>query len=165
MSKQYFFNFTILDEPIQYGTLRFTSVESFYQAMKTLDQTVREEISHLGPTQAKRRGRQVDLRPDWDAAKLKVMEYGLSRRYVPGSFDAKKLMGCQGDIVEWNRHCDIYWGCCLCDDHKGIGENHLGILLMKLRDDLITMSPMQDGLAAASNPVIASSTLAGDSYG
>lgn len=41
----------------------------------------------------------------------------------------------EGEIVEENSWRDTYWGVC-----KGVGENHLGKILMKIRDELIAGS-------------------------
>lgn len=136
MSQQYFFNFTILDEPIKYGELRFYSVEAFYQAMKTLDQFEREKMSHMTPPQVKKYGSKVKLRDNWDNIRADVMQLGIELRYRPDSFDAKKLLETNGPIVEWNRHHDIFFGRCLCDEHNDEGQNVLGLLLMERRLEL-----------------------------
>lgn len=41
------------------------------------------------------------------------------------------------DLIEQNKRHDIYWGVCTCKKHNLIGKNHLGILLMKIRNSLI----------------------------
>lgn len=144
MSQQYFFNFTILDEPIKYGELRFYSVEAFYQAMKTLDQSEREKMSHMAPPQVKKYGGKLKIRPNWDEIKSDVMRLGIALRFKYDSFDASKLSETASTpIVEWNRHHDIYWGKCLCDEHKGKGENILGLLLMERRLELSLASVAQ----------------------
>ena len=40
-----------------------------------------------------------------------------------------KLQLIEGEIVEENTWGDTFWGVC-----KGVGENHLGKLLMEIRD-------------------------------
>lgn len=53
----------------------------------------------------------------------------------------KQLKEVKGEIVEYNRWHDNYYGFCLCKEcsekHKGVmtkDNNHLGQLLMKIRD-------------------------------
>jgi ribA/ribD-fused uncharacterized protein len=133
----YFSNFHELEEPIVYGDLRFFSVEAFFQAMKTHDRIERYAISRMKPREAKDAGRMVKLREDWEEIKLDVMEYGLRKRFKMGTLDAGLLMDLEGEIVEWTTGWhDTVWGKCKCNAHKGQGKNLLGILLMKIRDDL-----------------------------
>ena len=60
------------------GCLIFDSTEAFFQAMKTLDWSDRRRIAEKrNPGEAKRAGRRVAIRPDWDAIKKEVMLYAL----------------------------------------------------------------------------------------
>jgi predicted NAD-dependent protein-ADP-ribosyltransferase YbiA (DUF1768 family) len=42
----------------------------------------------------------------------------------------------EGEIVESNNWHDNYWGDCTCLRCYRIGENHLGKILMRLRDEI-----------------------------
>lgn len=81
---------------------------------------------------AKQVGKTVKLRSDWDSIKLKVMEKVLRMKFGRGSVLARLLVE-TGDmpLQEDNTWGDTFWGVC-----NGVGENHLGKLLMKLRDEL-----------------------------
>lgn len=61
------------------------------------------------------------------------METALRHKFAPGTNWHARLMD-TGDeeIVEWNNWGDRYWG---RDVSDGGGENHLGRLLIKLRDE------------------------------
>lgn len=135
--KNWFSNFLPLDEPMQFkGGLSFTTVENFYQAMKTLDESDRSKIAVMSAGESKRYGKRVKLRADWDERKLDVMEYALRKKFAPGTSWHRKLMAAVGEIVEWNYWHDNYWGNCTCSRCKGKpGENHLGRLLMKIRTE------------------------------
>jgi ribA/ribD-fused uncharacterized protein len=94
---------------------------------------VRDYISKMGdPAKAKRFGRTLKLRSDWDDVRLKVMEYGLREKFLKND-DLKELLLQTGneELVEGNWWGDVFFGVC-----KGVGENHLGKLLMKIRDEI-----------------------------
>lgn len=112
--------------------------EHFYQAWKAENVTdfmfVRQAKT---PGEAKKRGRTVKIRPEWDEIKLAVMETGLRGKFnTEGDDDqriaAEKLLA-TGDayLEETNGWGDTFWG--VCGD---TGSNHLGIQLMALREEL-----------------------------
>lgn len=111
----------------------YHTVEQAYQAAKTLSLKEREKIQ-LAKTaaEAKKLGKKVTMRPDWDNIKLSVME-GLVKDKFVNSPILKDWLLDTGDeeLVEGNWWGDTFWGVC-----KGVGENHLGKILMKVRDSL-----------------------------
>lgn len=114
------------------GTL-YPTVEHAYQACKSEDPNLRLIIgSALTPALAKKYGRTAKLRPDWEKIKVKVMELCLRRKYER-SPKARKLLIATGDALleEGNHWGDTFWGVC-----GGVGENHLGKLHMKIREEL-----------------------------
>lgn len=130
----WFSNFKYLDSPFEYQGMKFHTIENFYQAMKTEkeDTETRRWIAGLNPSAAKKAGRKIKLRADWDQIKLGVMEYGLRVKFAPGTTWHQKLMETGNEeIVEWNNWGDKYWG----KTTDGIGENNLGKILMKLRQE------------------------------
>ena len=142
MERVWFSNFYMFDGPMAYGSLVFYSVETFYQAMKTKDQALREAISKMTPSQAKRAGRKLDVRPDWKDIRLAVMEYALRHKFAKGTTWYRKLVGSTEELVETNIWHDNYWGVCQCcvltQSPYGVrmckgGQNHLGKILMRLR--------------------------------
>ena len=130
--ENWFSNFLPNDKPFIYQGMTFYTVENFFQAMKTLDIEERKLIAAATPSKAKRLGRKVKLREDWEEKKLQVMEYALRIKFVPGTSWYTKLMATGNEeIVELNNWNDVYWGSTL----DGRGENHLGKLLIKLREE------------------------------
>jgi ribA/ribD-fused uncharacterized protein len=115
------------------GGWTYATVEHAYQAWKTNDQQQWVVLASraLMPTPgiAKRYSRQLSLRPDWESIKLQVMDNLLRQKFAPGSDLHAKLLATEGEIVEGNTWGDVFWGVC-----NGIGENHLGKLLMSIRD-------------------------------
>lgn len=110
----------------------YPTVEHAFQAAKTLSPLERERIQRAGsPGNAKALGRQVTLRPDWEDVKLNVMRDLLRQKFAFGTELSRKLRA-TGDmeLVEGNDWGDTYWGVC-----RGEGENHLGQLLMQIRQE------------------------------
>lgn len=103
------------------------------------------------PGQAKRLGRHVILKPDWDDIKVEVMRDLLERKFSDPRLDA--LLTCTQPhvLVEGNTWGDRFWGACWsaavrplqldpdfnwAEDVRGTlaGQNWLGKLLMEIRD-------------------------------
>ena len=123
-------NFWLVDVHM-YG-LVYPSVEHAYQAAKTLDLAAREEIRRANtPGIAKRMGQRVTLREDWADYRLMAMRGLLLRKFDPIQHTAlaeKLLATGQNTLIEGNYWGDTFWGVC-----RGVGENHLGRLLMEVR--------------------------------
>ena len=135
MSNFKFSNFQ--PSPIVIGGTTWPTVEHYYQAMKTSDPADQRKIRKLDtPGKAKRAGRKVKMRPDWEKVKEGFMMTGLRAKYASPDFK-KSLTTTEGEIVEFNKWHDNEWGSCICVKcrHKE-GKNKLGKLLMKLREEL-----------------------------
>lgn len=108
------------------------TVEHRYQATKTDDPEWRTAIMRCAtPGAAKKMGRRAPMRPTWDEEKLDVM-LTLLREKFSNPVLAQLLLG-TGDaiLIEGNWWGDRFWGIC-----KGQGENHLGRLLMQVREEI-----------------------------
>ena len=116
------------------------TAEHYYQAWKTLDFAERGKIwSADSPGQAKRFGQDVTLRDDWVYAKFDVMQNGLELKFDQNDDIRRLLLQTDGyHLVEGNYWHDNVWGECNCAKCIGIsGANWLGVLLMKLRKEII----------------------------
>jgi len=110
----------------------FGTVEGAYQAAKTLDLEVRAQIAALPrPGQAKRYGRKLKVRDDWEKVKLAVMEDLLRQKFAHPDLRQKLLDTGDAYLEESNTWGDRWWGVC-----DGKGQNHLGRLLMKIRNEV-----------------------------
>lgn len=78
----------------------FKSSESAYQALKNPSCAFRF-VGLSGPD-AKRLGRKIDLRPDWDAVKDDVMLSVINAKFDSNLFLRNKLGEIDGDIIEAN---------------------------------------------------------------
>lgn len=121
---------------VVYEGIGYPSSEHAFMSGKTLDQQEKLHIASLKtPGAAKRYGRTIKLRPDWEEVKFKVMEDVLRIKFSDPEL-RKRLLETNGYLIEervwWH---DLCWGACYCDRCNGKGENNLGKILMKIRDE------------------------------
>lgn len=123
--------------------LVFPSVEHYYQAMKSDNPTLWLMFVSGSPGQAKKNGRKLVLRENWNDIKLYFMESGLRAKFADSRM-ANLLLSTDGEmLVEGNTWHDNYWGICHCGKCEG-GLNNLGRLLMKIREDLRGRQPCRN---------------------
>jgi ribA/ribD-fused uncharacterized protein len=136
-SGEYRFLSNFYSSPFEYSDRLWPTVEHFFAAMKTKNYEQQEEIRLASsPGQAKRLGRAVDLRSDWESAKLRVMRAGLQLKFAVGSELADRLLATRNaHLVEGNTWGDVFWG-----QVDGSGENWLGVLLINRRSELRVQS-------------------------
>jgi ribA/ribD-fused uncharacterized protein len=113
------------------------SVENAYQAQKTLDWVKRQQFLRISSGRAKRLGRALtDIRPDWDTLKNNVMLDLLRVKFSHQTPKEMLLATGEEDLLEGNDWHDNWFGSCTCDQCGDKGFNHLGKLLMKVREEL-----------------------------
>lgn len=119
--------------PVMYEGKEYPTVEHAYQAAKTTDEEIREYIRTLSaPGLAKKAGKMVDLREDWEEVKIQVMEDLCRQKFTQDPFCRSKLLHTEdAELIEGNTWGDTFWGVC-----KGKGKNHLGKILMKIRQEI-----------------------------
>lgn len=111
----------------------YPSVEHAFHAAKTEDSEDRAEIRNAeSPGRAKRFGRLVRLRLDWEQLKIAIMTDLVRQKFLNHEELGKKLLatGTQ-QLVESNMWNDRFWGVC-----NGYGKNWLGRILMQVRAEL-----------------------------
>ena len=120
------------DAPVTYLGVTYANNEAAFQAQKCTDNTVKAMFAKLNPSEAKRLGRNVQLRPDWETVKYDIM-YEVCKAKFEQNDDLREMLLDTGDayLEEGNTWNDRCWGTC-----RGVGENHLGKILMKIRDEL-----------------------------
>jgi ribA/ribD-fused uncharacterized protein len=118
----------------------YPSVEHAYQAGKTLDLRAREPFRSGTAAAAKKNGKRLALRGDWEfrddlgtsgGAKMMIMYHLLKQKFSVEPYRQQLLSTGDVDLVEGNWWGDTFWGVC-----GGVGENHLGKLLMRVRAEL-----------------------------
>lgn len=119
---------------ISYGALVYPTSEHAFQAAKTVLIEEKVLISMLKtPLEAKRAGRKLTkIRSNWDNIRLKIMEDIVRAKFTQHKDLAAKLKATGNrELIEGNWWKDTFWGVC-----DGVGENHLGKILMKVRSEL-----------------------------
>jgi ribA/ribD-fused uncharacterized protein len=117
---------------VTFEGLVYLATENAYQAAKTLDPALRAPFMFCMPVEAKRMGKDLPLREDWEDVKLGIM-YDLNKQKFSTNPEKQYLLD-TGDeeLVEGNYWNDRFWGQCPI----GLGENHLGKILMRIREEL-----------------------------
>jgi N-glycosidase YbiA len=116
--------------PVAFEDVMYPSSEHAFQAAKTLDLAVRNQISKIEKAgDTKRAGKTVVLRPDWEMVKVRVMEEIVLMKFKNNINIQKKLLATKDEtLIEGNNWHDTFWGVC-----NGVGLNYLGKILMTTR--------------------------------
>jgi ribA/ribD-fused uncharacterized protein len=116
----------------------YPTVEHAFQAAKTLDPEMRKMIAAAPtPGKAKRMGREVKLRDDWEQVKTDVMKECLISKFKFPPLRAELLATGNEELMEGNWWHDNTWGNCLCSKCQDTpGRNMLGMLLMEVRSEI-----------------------------
>lgn len=118
--------------PFRINYVLFPTMEHYFQANKADNQNDYLHIAYAPtPGEAKRLGRKIQLRPDWEKIKDNIMLTGLRKKFADP--ELRNLLLATGDeeLVEGNYWGDTYWGVC-----NGVGQNKLGKLLMQVREEI-----------------------------
>jgi len=119
-------------QTIEYEGILYPSTEHAYQASKTLDMNVRQEMANMGnASSVMRYGRTLPVRPDWEDVKIKIMYDVNVKKFENYELRKKLLATGNQDLVEGNTWGDTFWGVC-----GGVGENNLGKILMRIREEI-----------------------------
>lgn len=147
---EYRFLSNFSDSIIRYNGHTYNSVESAFQAQKShgavdllRNMSVQEALEAkrrpiIDPGEAKRIGRRVPVRKDWEQVKDRIMLEVLVAKFTQNERDRQSLLDTGNAIlVEGNTWHDNYWGWCQCPN-CALEEHHnkLGRLLMQIRDAL-----------------------------
>lgn len=114
----------------------YPTVEHAYVAAKSAEPLTPEDLEwflKLTPAQAKRVGRMIDLRSDWEDIKLDVMLNLTRKKYSEDNPTPRAWLLATGDeyLEETNHWGDTFWGVC-----NGEGLNWLGHTIMAVRDEI-----------------------------
>lgn len=119
---------------LDFGHYVFPSVEHAYQASKSNDPADWDYILSCDtPGKAKRAGRHVKLRSDFNDIKIELMTEFVTLKFQEPSLRRHLLMTGDQTLQEGNYWGDKFWGVCL---KTNTGQNHLGRILMQVREDM-----------------------------
>lgn len=118
-----------------YGGVEYYNSEAAFQAQKCINEAEKLALSNMeSPMEAKKYGRTVALREDWENVKNDVMYSVLMAKFSSDEELKRKLLDTgEEELVEGNTWGDSYWG---YDLKKNEGKNILGKTLMQVRKDL-----------------------------
>ncbi len=114
-----------------YNGHTYRTSEHAFAAAKATNEKDRQYVANATtPGIAKRRGREIKCRPDWNVVKATIMAEIVYHKFAqnPELYAMLRATG-SAALVEGNWWNDTYWGVC-----KGIGENMLGKILMIVRN-------------------------------
>jgi len=116
----------------------YPSVEHAYMSYKSNDPEWKKFCMDANNTagDVKKKSREVKLVDNWDNLKFTVMSLCLTKKYEQEPFRSRLIKTGTQNIVEGNYFGDTIWGVDL-KYTPNIGENHLGRMIMKVREDLI----------------------------
>lgn len=109
--------------------------EAAYQAAKSVDLADWAALQKMTAGQAKKYGRTLSLRSDWEAIKFSVMAEICAEKFRQNPSLLASLKGTGfAYLEEGNTWGDREWG--VCPPGSGNGKNMLGLVLMALRSTL-----------------------------
>ena len=133
-----FFLSNFYNAPIKYQGLFYQNDEAAFQSAKvigTKQENLRKTFTSLNANDAKRKGRHVLLRSDWEKVKDQVMYDIVFDKFTRNKdLKAKLLATGNAELIEGNTWHDTYWG---YDFSKKRGQNKLGKILMQVRQKIL----------------------------
>lgn len=130
----HYFLSNFYEAPITYKGVTYQNAEAAFQAQKCLNEEEKLPFSQYDPSKAKNMGRLVELRPDWEDVKLSFMEEIVWAKFEQNASLAQMLLATgEALLKEGNSWNDVFWG---VSNKTGKGENHLGKILMRVREKL-----------------------------
>jgi len=133
---------------ITYEDMIYPSVEHAFQAAKCLTIMERKKIQAAQTAGlAKKMGRKVNLRNDWERVKIDIMRIILKNKFTNSTLQQLLLNTGSAQLIEGNNWHDTFWGKC-----NGKGQNQLGKLLMEIRDGFKTIDSMVNDVKSLPSP-------------
>lgn len=116
---------------MEFENITYHNSEAAYQAQKCKYSEDKLKFANMYADEAKKFGRKVEMREDWDEVKVDLMTKIVEAKFYQHPELAIRLLE-TGDkpLKEGNYWGDVFWG---IDHITGEGENHLGQILMELR--------------------------------
>lgn len=127
---KYYFLSNYYNCDVYYKGYHFNNTEAAFHSQK--DPTRVKEFLTLTPNEAKKLGRKVKLRADWEEIKDNIMYEICLAKFTQNTILKEKLLQTGNAIlIEGNTWHDNYWG-----KYNEQGLNKLGNILMRIRGEL-----------------------------
>ena len=132
-TNEYYFLSNYSDSEFVYDGIQYQNAESAFQSQKCANKEDRKQFSKLNSTEARKLGRKVSLRKDWESVKVNEMRKIVKEKFLQNPDLQKKLIETNSEYLEEGNP----WGDRLWGTVDGCGANLLGQILMELRDELV----------------------------
>jgi N-glycosidase YbiA len=130
----YFFLSNFFPHPITIDKIEYPTVEHAFQAMKTSSIEEKRLIQNQdSPAGAKKAGRKVALREDWEQVKFEIMAELIRLKFADRELEKRLLATGSAELIEGNTWRDMTWGCVKNKNGEWKGRNMLGKILMEHR--------------------------------
>ena len=129
---KYYFLSNFYSAKVPWEGITYLNNESAFQSAKLKDVNKRKQFANLDPSSAKRKGRHVQLRNDWEKVKFDIMYQIVKCKFEQNEYLKIKLLNTgNSELIEGNTWGDKIWG-----KVNGVGQNNLGKILMRIRKEL-----------------------------
>lgn len=127
-------NVLCANSEVAFHLQKCSNMQIWLELLEQLTKTtgVKKDFSNLTASEAKRLGRKVPLRADWETIKFDEMYHICYAKFTQHKDLQEKLLA-TGSVYleEANQWGDRVWGTV-----NGNGRNHLGKILMKVREEI-----------------------------
>lgn len=130
---EYYFLSNFYEREVTYKGITYKNNEAAFQAQKCINEQDRVLFKDLNASEAKKLGRRISLRKDWESIKADEMYNIVLSKFEQNADLKEKLIALKDyHLEEGNTWGDRIWGTV-----NGQGKNLLGKILMKVRDELL----------------------------
>ena len=129
--ENYYFLSNFYEAPVEWEGIKYLNNEAAFQSAKVFGNE-RLKFANLNASEAKKLGRTVNLRKDWENVKIDIMKDIVRCKFIQNEDLAEKLLATGNEYLEeGNTWGDKIWGTV-----NGSGANNLGKILMEVREEL-----------------------------
>ena len=127
--------FSYDEKPIKINGEEYACSEGYYQSMKSFGNAdylkAKQRIRSADPWDSYEYGQQFSLRDDWDTARLEIMMTAIQAKFQDPILQELLLVTKDYPLVQIKS--DPIWG----SNYDGSGQNMLGVLLERLRKEIL----------------------------
>lgn len=123
------------ESKIKYKNKTYKSAEHLYQSLKCVKPSDKVKICDAAtPKEARIRSRFVETHNLDEKKKFMLMYKILQMKFAKPKMYGRLMYWNEFNLIYLNYWHDTFWGVCACSTHKRTGQNHLGRILMHIRD-------------------------------
>lgn len=116
------------------NNIEYSTVEQFFQSEKCINEEDRNLIlESKTPYDARKYGKLIDIRDDWDLVKDFIMFIGVNEKFKQNPKLRSMLLNTSNSYIVEDAKWDSYWGVGI----DGKGFNKLGNIIMIVRSKII----------------------------